>query len=1254
MKILGVRGENLASLARPFDLSFETGPLASAGLFVITGPTGAGKSTILDAVCLALYGEFPRGEMGTRVKLKDAGGTMVTARDPLNILRRGAAEGHAEVDFLGVDGKRWRARWTARRARKLATGKLQQAEHQVTPLDGGTGPEQVTATAVRDFIKEKVGLNFVEFCRSVLLAQGAFDTFLRADTNSRAAILERLGGSDLFRRISIEIFNRKTEAQGQLSELQAKREGHSPLDEEMRRALEEDLLACDRRGREAGEQVRRLDARLAFFAQERRLSNALLEAEEALLAAEQTVLLAEEDRLALARTDRLRTLAAPRNDAQTSQERASAAVQAATLADAAATAGHTRAADARAADQEAMKVAEAAAMALEQALPKLVAAEQLLARQTADERLRNQVAAEEADARKQAEDGQKAGDAALAALRRLETEQTALEEHLHATALLATLPSAAEALVAAVRSVHDLHKEVSGAEKRLALLQAEETALVAELTTSEGAMAAAAAALGAATTALDALPSGEERADIGDEELRLKAAEQAHLALGHAEDRLRDVATRRATAEEHEATARAAHEGAVAALEEARQAALVAKARAEEASNFLAIVDASTAAQEEAFARLRSHLAPGVPCPVCFHHDHDPAQFAALRETFAAQRTRAEGQAAAYAEAEKTVAATGARVEASLAAWEGRRTESAKVLAEYTLRAEGREAAAARLAGLLVDVADPAIFLAEWRTRLSTERQLAREARAARAAAEAECARLRRAHSDAQEARSGAAERVAEARTQREAHEGELTHKRSKLQEDRAKLEGRLSAFGEPSLVLAGSLPSALISAIERLAKTRRNAERRREELATERAEAETAAERARSNGAVAEERARALAAQRQEIDARVAKDAADLRALLLEIPGDGATPSARRTPLEAARSATRIAADLARQRREEALVEEARRAEIALAAAQEQAAATAAARAAAETYEAALTALAAELGAVVDAAFRDEVALAADEDPAALDERRGRSEQAQEALRDAQKEQERCALALQEHRNGDAREGGDAGGDEATEEALLAQRNSADAERVQSLNQAGSFREKLDEDARSRKSQQELDEAIAVAARKARDWGSLSAAIGSATGDAFVKLAQAHTLAAVLAQANENLKLLRPRYQLAPVPEDELEILVIDREFANEARSVATLSGGERFLVSLALALGLADLGSERSAVETLFLDEGFGTLDPESLDVAIAALEALQSRGRTIGIVSHVQGLADRIGTRVHVRRTGLGRSIVEVGLM
>lgn len=106
----------------------------------------------------------------------------------------------------------------------------------------------------------------------------------------------------------------------------------------------------------------------------------------------------------------------------------------------------------------------------------------------------------------------------------------------------------------------------------------------------------------------------------------------------------------------------------------------------------------------------------------------------------------------------------------------------------------------------------------------------------------------------------------------------------------------------------------------------------------------------------------------------------------------------------------------------------------------------------------------------------------------------------------------------------------------------------------------------------------------------------------------------------------------------------------VIDREMGDEVRGVGSLSGGERFLVSLALALGLASMSGERALVESLFIDEGFGALDAESLDIAISALEALQATGRKVGVISHVQAMVDRIAVQVRVTKAGGGRSVVE----
>ena len=118
MKILAIRGKNLASLSDEFVVNFQSEPLASAGLYAITGPTGSGKSTLLDALCLALYERTPRLMKATTrgESIPDVGDNTVTPSDPRTILRRGAGEGFAEVDFLGSDGVGYRSRWSARRA----------------------------------------------------------------------------------------------------------------------------------------------------------------------------------------------------------------------------------------------------------------------------------------------------------------------------------------------------------------------------------------------------------------------------------------------------------------------------------------------------------------------------------------------------------------------------------------------------------------------------------------------------------------------------------------------------------------------------------------------------------------------------------------------------------------------------------------------------------------------------------------------------------------------------------------------------------------------------------------------------------------------------------------------------------------------------------------------------------------------------------------------------------------------------------
>ena len=158
--------------------------------------------------------------------------------------------------------------------------------------------------------------------------------------------------------------------------------------------------------------------------------------------------------------------------------------------------------------------------------------------------------------------------------------------------------------------------------------------------------------------------------------------------------------------------------------------------------------------------------------------------------------------------------------------------------------------------------------------------------------------------------------------------------------------------------------------------------------------------------------------------------------------------------------------------------------------------------------------------------------------------------------------------------------------------------------------------------------------------------WSQLGELIGSADGKKFRNFAQQLTLDILLNHANLHLQTLTRRYCVQRI-HDSLGLLVVDQDMGDEVRSVHSLSGGESFLLSLALALGLASLSSHKVQVQSLFIDEGFGSLDAESLGIAMDALDNLQSQGRKVGVISHLQELTERISVRVQVQRLAAGVS-------
>jgi len=225
MKILELRFKNLNSLYGEWAIDLTAPEYLANGIFAITGPTGAGKSTILDAICLALYGATPR--LG---KITKSGN---------EIMSRQTGECFAEVTFAAAAG-RFRCHWSQHKSHRRPDGNLVEARHEIADAVSGKILES-KKREVAAVIEQKTGMNFERFTRSILLAQGEFDTFLKADSDKRAPILEQITGSEIYSEISRKVHERQRDEQEKLKTLQAETSGITILTETQESEINREL-----------------------------------------------------------------------------------------------------------------------------------------------------------------------------------------------------------------------------------------------------------------------------------------------------------------------------------------------------------------------------------------------------------------------------------------------------------------------------------------------------------------------------------------------------------------------------------------------------------------------------------------------------------------------------------------------------------------------------------------------------------------------------------------------------------------------------------------------------------------------------------------------------------------------------------------------------------------------------------------------------------------------------------------------------
>ncbi|MGM8909412.1 AAA family ATPase [Psychrobacter sp. 1U1] len=217
----------------------------------------------------------------------------------------------------------------------------------------------------------------------------------------------------------------------------------------------------------------------------------------------------------------------------------------------------------------------------------------------------------------------------------------------------------------------------------------------------------------------------------------------------------------------------------------------------------------------------------------------------------------------------------------------------------------------------------------------------------------------------------------------------------------------------------------------------------------------------------------------------------------------------------------------------------------------------------------------------------------------------------------------------------------------EESQETLASQHKQIQTDIDELSQKIGAIDQKLKDNDNQKGQQAEQLVAIDAQKQKLQIWQQLHTLIGSADGKKYRTFAQGLTFEVMISHANTQLQKMSDRYLLIHDECSPLELNVIDNYQGGDIRSTKNLSGGECFIISLALALGLSQMASHNIRVDSLFLDEGFGTLDEDSLDIALDTLTSLQQEGKLIGIISHVQALKDRILTQIKVEKLSGGFS-------
>lgn len=1219
MKILAVRGVNLASLPK-FEILFNESPLDDTRIFAITGPTGAGKSTILDAICLALYDRVPRLLNSRPIAVGDS---LVTGNDSRTIMRRGTAEAFAQVDFLGIDGHVYRATWSVWRARRKLTGRIQEQKVSLSKLQGSSETllTEGTKTETLNMIAQKVGLGFHEFQRATLLAQGDFASFLHARGDERATLLERMTGTELYAELSKEAFNRAKQEQERLKHLHNLEVLITTLDEDTRTQLQTKVQSIEASIKTNQALRLNLQTQANWYITDQTLAAEVERAKSALAKAHSEASRRPELDAQIAQLDVLARLGPLLDGVQQAEERLSTA-----------SVGHEEANQLAVTAMDELKSIKALAEKEQKqglALKQKQALYQPMierAKELDQQIIRTQESLQRAST--QREQVEKEQQTIEHRLQQLDQELTQLRE---LDANYARWTAEYPALVRLHKSkrsselIQQLHESVRlHAELELVDKKAEDLKKEAEQQRS-------------LMTELEHQVSTAEKAIETHHESSMPPPVEPAWAedLAHLQEIALSVRQLKNEAQHQKIRLQAQRRLKKAIQQDEKYH----QKYPSETVQQRAIDEAVRSLSSLSFSALRTQfLHPETVCPLCgaspeartleIHQDDGTSE-----DSWSDQVQ--QNLLSIHASASITT-----RIKFNKEQLKQLETDQARIntqlislkneLAQVWVRSPRLNAAGLTKVGLLLpsklphQIRDlqPAL-----EALATTEAQIQATLESAKQRLDPSKEPILALQSHLEQKRAKLHVCVArlsdidtQAKDWRERQQ-QLTSTLSDIHDDIDQL-----LFDWPDIRTSIQAPTELAEQVEiRL----EEAKQRHQDQQIRQGQLETLLRHQRdwllsstSNQAVIQ-----AAIQAEQQSKRHLQTAQDERLTLFDGQAVSDIESALReqqtrllsstTPHKLHAAETKVAkANALVQARLEAKIESQHALNQSL-----------------QPVDTLLSTFPHQ-----EQATLRKLATEPQPDRQTLEARRSaiilEQTRAEATARDRNDRLERHRTTLPSR----------------TYEMVQAEQRSIDSQLQAQQAQLNQHLATLESDRQAQKKREELIPKREAQTQQAHLWGELSNLIGSADGKKFRTFAQSVTLELLIAHANHHLKVLRPRYRLQKTSLVDMEFEIVDQDMGDEVRAIHSLSGGETFLVSLALALGLSDLSASKAKIESLFIDEGFGALDPESLDIALGVLDQLQATGRTIGLVSHVEDIAERIGYEVRVRPTGPGQSIIE----